>query len=95
MFVVLVNYLQPLSVVESLLSAHRAYLDRHYVAGHFLASGAQVPRTGGVILAREMAREQIESILAEDPFQQEEVASYQIFEFIPSKCASGAESFFS
>jgi uncharacterized protein YciI len=94
-FVVLLHYLQPLSVVESFLPAHRGYLDRHYAAGHFLTSGAQFPRTGGVILAKQMAREKLEAILAEDPFQREEVASYQIVEFTPSKFAPGTESFFS
>jgi uncharacterized protein YciI len=40
MFIVLLHYVQPLSAVEQHLQAHRAYLDIHYAAGHFLASVA-------------------------------------------------------
>jgi len=94
MFVVLLHYVQPLSAVEQHLAAHRAYLDKHYAAGHFLASGAQVPRVGGVILARVGERAALDAILAEDPFQRAGVAEYQVVEFQPSKFAPGAEPLF-
>lgn len=91
MFIVLLSYVQPLSVVEAHLQEHRAFLDRHYAAGHFMASGAQVPRTGGVILARGLTRVQLDDVLAEDPFCREQVAQYQVIEFVPTKFAPGAE----
>lgn len=94
MFIVLLHYVQPLSAVEQHLEAHRAYLDAHYAAGHFLASGAQVPRVGGVILARVGERAALDAILAEDPFQGAGVAQYQVIEFQPSKFAPGAETLF-
>lgn len=92
MFVVLLHYVQPLSAVEQHLAAHRAYLDTHYAAGHFLASGAQVPRVGGVILARVGERAALDAILAEDPFHRAGVAEYQVIEFQPTKFAPGAEA---
>jgi uncharacterized protein YciI len=95
MFVILLEYIKPLETIEALLPAHRDYLDRHYAAGHFIASGAQIPRTGGVILARPIDRAQLESILAEDPFQREVAATYRIVEFTPSKFAPATESLFS
>jgi uncharacterized protein YciI len=98
MYVVLLEYVQPLEVVlakiDALLPEHRAFLDRHYAAGHFVASGAQVPRVGGVILARPMPKETLEAILAEDAFHREKVATYRIIEFTPSRFAPGAETFF-
>ena len=85
MFVVMVHYLQPLSVVEQHIAAHRIYLDRHYAAGHFIASGPQVPRIGGVIVAAGMARQALDAILEEDPFYREGVAQYQVVEFEATK----------
>lgn len=95
MFILLLNYVQPLSLIESHLVAHRAFLDRHYALGHFIASGPQVPRKGGVILVKGLTREETEVILAEDPFYCEQLAEYQIIEFEPTKFAPGAEVLFS
>jgi uncharacterized protein YciI len=94
MFVVLLNYVQPIAQVERHLEAHRAFLDRHFAAGRFVASGAQVPRIGGVILVRGMSRQQLDDVLAEDPFHRERLAQYQVIEFDPTKFATGAEAVF-
>ena len=95
MFIILLQYVQPLTVVEEYLQEHRSFLDKHYAAGHFLASGAQVPRVGGVILAKIGIREELDLILKEDPFHRERLATYQVIEFVPSKYAVGAEELFS
>ena len=92
MFVVLLHYIQPLSVVETYVQEHRDYLDRHYAAGHFVASGPQVPRIGGVILARGLSRQELDTVLAEDPFYRERIAQYQVIEFEPSKLAAGLKA---
>ncbi|CAG2160381.1 YciI family protein [Cupriavidus numazuensis] len=94
MFVVLLHYLQPLQVIETHLKEHRNYLDQHYAAGHFVASGPQVPRVGGVILVRGLSREQLDLVLADDPFYREQIAQYQVIEFHPNKFADGVESLF-
>lgn len=91
MYIVLLTYVQPLSAVEAHLQEHRAFLDRHYAAGHFVASGARVPRTGGVILARGLTRPELDQVLAEDPFHRAQVARYEVIEFAPSKAAPGFE----
>ncbi|MES2152337.1 MAG: YciI family protein [Pseudomonadota bacterium] len=95
MFIVLLHYVQPLEVVEKYLQEHRNFLDKHYAAGHFLASGAQEPRIGGVILARNLSRKELDLVLNKDPFSREQLATYQVIEFSPTKCALGAEKFFS
>lgn len=94
MFIIILTYIQPLALIERHLEAHRAFLDQHYAAGHFIASGPQIPRTGGVILAKGLARHQLDEILAEDPFYREKVATYQVIAFDPIKCAVGTESIF-
>lgn len=87
MYIVLLQYIKPLADIDALVPEHRAFLDRQYAAGHFLVSGAQVPRSGGVIIVKSMPREALETLLAEDPFQRERVATYSIIEFTPSKAA--------
>lgn len=87
MFVVLLNYVKPLEVIDGLIPAHVAYLDEQYAAGVFLASGRKVPRTGGVILARATDRAELEAVLARDPFARAGAAEYEVVEFSPSKAS--------
>lgn len=94
MFVVTLTYVKPLSEVDVLLDEHVRFLDRNYAVGHFLASGRRVPRTGGVILVRQMEKNRLENILRDDPFQKNGVATYEIVEFAPSKFVDGMMSFF-
>jgi len=92
MFIVILHYVQPLAAIEAHLEEHRDFLDRNYAAGRFLASGPQVPRTGGVILVKGLSREELDAVLAEDPFYREQAASYQVIEFNPTKFGVGVES---
>ncbi len=84
MFVILLNYIKPLSEVDRFVGEHRDFLERHYASGHFLLSGRKEPRTGGVILSKAETREEIESIVRNDPFNREKIAEYEIIEFLPS-----------
>ena len=85
MFVISINYICELSEIEKHLSAHIEYLELNYAAGHFIASGRKVPRTGGVILALSESREEIDKIVAKDPFHIHGLAEYEVTEFIPTK----------
>lgn len=85
MFIVLVQYEKPLADVEAVMTEHRSFVDRGYAQGVFLASGPQVPRTGGLILAGGVSRAELETLLAEDPFLAAGVASHQVIEFTPRK----------
>jgi len=58
-------------------------LMKHYASGRFLGSGRKVPPTGGIILARAESRDEFLSILAADPYQQNSLAKYEIYEFNP------------
>ena len=87
MYIIILTYQKDLSEVEKHLEAHRAYLDKHYASGHFIASGAQVPRTGGVILSKASNRGAVEAIITQDPFYEHRIAAYQIIEFTPTKYA--------
>ena len=81
MFVVLVKYVKPISEVDRFLVSHRAYLDELYQQNVLLASGSQVPRTGGVLVARTMEKSQLEILLKKDPFAINGIAEYTVIEF--------------
>ena len=91
MFVIILTYIKPLSEVDALMRRHMRWLDEHYAAGRFLVSGRQVPRTGGVILARGDDREEIERIAATDPFVSAGVATCEVIQFRASQTAPGFE----
>ena len=85
MFLLVSRYLKDPEEVDRWLPEHRAFLDRHYAAGHFLVSGPFVPRTGGIIVTMPMARSEVEAILSEDPFVREGVSAYDIQEMKATK----------
>ena len=84
MFAVLVKYVKPLEQIDACLEAHRAYLRTNCDAGRFVMAGRQVPRTGGLILARAESKEELRRLLDDDPFRRAGVAEYEIIQFVPT-----------
>ena len=84
MFIAILTYKKPLSEVDRFLQAHRDYLAKHYAAGDFIPSGPQTPRIGGVIMIKAENRAAVDSIIAQDPFNINGIADYQIVEFTPT-----------
>lgn len=84
-FVLLVEYLAPLTRIDQLLGEHRAWLDAHFADGTFLVSGPQVPRVGGAILATGTSRDDLERRIASDPLVQSGAARYEVVEFSPTR----------
>ena len=84
MFIVSLKYTSPLDQVEACLEEHVAYLKKNYEDRIFIASGRKVPRTGGVILAKSMGRDELQAILEQDPFHKHGVADYEVTEFTPT-----------
>ena len=91
MFIVSLSYICDLEEVDRHLDAHVDYLKREYASGSFVASGRKVPRTGGIILSNVKKRDELESILAQDPFRKAGIAEYTITEFDPTMVAEGFE----
>ncbi len=89
MFVLVLTYTKPLGEVDALMRKHMAWLNEHYDAGRFVVSGRQIPRTGGVILARGDDREEIEGIVAGDPFVAGGVATCEVIQFRASQSEDG------
>ncbi|ATE52508.1 MULTISPECIES: YciI family protein [Actinosynnema] len=87
MYIVLLRYTKPLDVVDCSLPEHGEWLARQYQAGHFLASGRQVPRDGDVILARPMRRGQLDALLATDPLAIRHLVRHEVVEFQATRTA--------
>jgi uncharacterized protein YciI len=85
MYIIELTYKKDMNFVDKYLEAHRAFLDEQYAKGTFLASGPKNPRDGGVILAREMDRSELDKILALDPFYTEEISHFKITDFAVTK----------
>lgn len=92
MFIITLSYLVDLERIDEAMTAHREWLETQYADGVFLASGAQVPRKGGVILAAGLPRLELEARLSLDPFLQQDLAAYEIVEFVPRVVAPGLEA---
>ncbi|WP_024850977.1 YciI family protein [Hydrogenovibrio kuenenii] len=93
MFAVVITYKCPIEDVEKYHAEHVEFLTKQYDAGVFVASGRRNPRVGGVILASGVEKDELESILALDPFKRENLADYDVIEFIPSRMQPGFEAF--
>ena len=92
MFIVSLTYLVPLEEVDKFLALHVSYLEEQYALGHFIASGRKVPRTGGIILSQMDSLQKLQTVLEKDPFQINNLATYEIQEFTPSMTAQGFEN---
>lgn len=88
MYVVTLTYKRPLTEVEKYRDAHMDWVRHQYEGGRFLASGPRIPREGGVILVRDMPRENLDALLSEDPYQQNGIADYSIVAFKVSNAAA-------
>ncbi|MGD1946757.1 MAG: YciI family protein [Croceivirga sp.] len=85
MFIVNLTYKTELEKIDQFIEAHIEFLNEQYELGNFLASGRKIPRTGGIILSNVASKSELEKIIEKDPFKENELADYQLIEFIPSK----------
>lgn len=70
---------------QQAVARHRAWLDEHYRAGVFIASGPKEPRTGGIILAVGISRQALQEVVDGDPFHTQGLATHTITEFHASR----------
>ena len=87
MFIIDLRYQVPLPRIDAHMRAHVAFLKKYYAAGNFLISGRKIPRDGGIIVAVGKSREEVEGIIAEDPFVVHGLAEYRVTEFRASQRA--------
>lgn len=85
MFIISLNYIVPLEELDAHMAEHVKYLHKYYDKNIFVASGRKVPRTGGIILALAGSIEEVQKIIAEDPFYKHQLAEFDITHFLTSQ----------
>lgn len=93
MFIVILKYEKSIETVMKYLEEHNVFLEKYYLANKFICSGRQEPRTGGIILCNSKDKEEVNLIIKEDPFYINEVAKYEIIQFMPTKYVDGFKEF--
>jgi len=87
MFIIELTYTASLSSIDAHMAAHVKFLKKHYASGHFLVSGRKIPRDGGIIIAVGASRDEIQTIIQQDPFHSHGLADFRIIEFRASQSA--------
>ena len=80
-FIIELTYTIPFEQFGDALPAHRVFLTAGYDRGWILVSGPQLPRTGGVIIARAPSLEALVQYMADDPLKVRGLATYHYIEF--------------
>lgn len=93
MFIIELTYKVPTSEIDAQMAEHVAFLEKYYHAGNFLASGRKEPRDGGLIFAKAGSRQEVDAIIAEDPFNKKGLAGYRIIEFKATKKIKAFDAF--
>ncbi|MBX3457393.1 MAG: GTP cyclohydrolase [Candidatus Paracaedibacteraceae bacterium] len=81
LFIIKITYTAPIEEIDIHLADHRAYLDQCYAHGHYLVSGPQIPRTGGIIIAQGSSQSDIDKLMANDPFTIHGLIEYELTRF--------------
>lgn len=82
-FIIEIVYKAPLEKIEETTAEHRSFLKTGYEAGFILFSGPQVPRTGGIVLAKGESMEKVDEFFKSDPYRVKGLAEYRFIEFNP------------
>ena len=85
MFIIDIHYTKPLEEVDKHIDGHVAYLEKYIANNTFIVTGRKVPRTGCILIANAGSKEEVEKIITEDPFYQNNVAEMTITEFLHAR----------
>lgn len=81
LFVCVSQYLRSPDVLAEYAAEHLEWLRQQDAAGRIVASGAQEPPIGGVMILAATDKAELRDLLATDPFQIRGCAAYHIHEF--------------
>lgn len=82
-FVIEIIYKAPIEKIEETTAEHRAFLKGGYDKGMLLMSGPQVPRIGGMVIAKGESMESVSEFFNNDPYNKKGLAEYRFIEFKP------------
>ncbi len=73
------------SAAPAHMAAHNDWIRKGFEDGVFLMTGSLVPGKGGMVLAHQISRTDLEARIAGDPFVREKIVSAEIHEIQPSR----------
>lgn len=85
MFIVLLKFSANKSQAPAFMDAHKDWIRRGFEDGVFLLLGNLQPGLGGGIMAHNIARDDLQHRVDEDPFVAENIVSAEILEIEPSR----------
>ncbi len=85
MFVVALRFSANKAQAPNLIQAHNDWIKRGFDDGIFLLTGSLKPGGGGMVIAHDVSRAELEKRVKEDPFVAEDVVSADILEIAPGR----------
>jgi len=85
MFIIQLTFSDNKSQAKDFMEGHKKWLQTGFDKGIFVLSGSLQPNAGGGLIAVDVSKQEIEEIVAEDPFVIENVVKPKIIELAPSK----------
>ncbi|MCU7497179.1 MAG: hypothetical protein HF314_01995 [Ignavibacteria bacterium] len=82
-FICEIVYKAPIEKIEEATLEHRGFLRQGYDEGFLLLSGPQVPRTGGIVIAKGESMEAVAEFFNNDPYKKKGLAEHTFIEFTP------------
>ncbi len=80
-FLITLQYIKPQFAVDQYFPKHKKYLDRYVKKGNFICCGRKKLPTAEFILCMAKDRKEAQRIVAEDPFDINQLAVYEIEEY--------------
>ena len=85
MFIVLLRISTNKECASEFMEGHKAWIQRGFEAGVFLLVGSMKPMAGGGVLAHNISLQELEVLVASDPFVVEGVVTPEIIEISPAR----------
>ena len=85
LFVLVVTYIATAEALEEYREEHTHFVSTCYDNGVFITSGPQIPKLGGIAIAKSKNKKELRAIVSKDPFAMHNLAEYQIIEFKPRR----------
>jgi uncharacterized protein YciI len=74
MYILFINFTKSLQDIQPVFPAHLEFIDAHIKTGKFILSGGLTGKPAGMALANVNNGDELQALLAEDPFVREQVA---------------------
>lgn len=81
LFLILLQYIKPHFAVDQYFGRHKVFLDQYVNKGNFICCGRKKMKTGEFILCKAENRKEVQRIVAEDPFDKNQLAVFEIVEY--------------